>query len=90
MAFNILKSPVEVTERIMLMTFQNSDLTTGTLTINHKFVTKVVTVEILDPNGSPMPTTGLIVDTTVYNKLTLNFGGNLPAGVHLCILKFYI
>ena len=89
MAFTKI-APTEVTEKILLAGFDNSDLSNGSLTIKHNYVTKAVDLTVLNPDGTKMLTDGMKIDTTVANKVVLNFGGALPSGVHGIIIKFYI
>jgi hypothetical protein len=90
MAFKQLKTLVEVQEKNLLGSFQNSNLSNGSLTINHNYATKAVDVVVLNPDGTKLLTDGMQIDTSVSNKVVLNFGGALGAGIFGIIIKFYI
>ena len=79
----------DIPVKIGVRTFTNSDLTTGTLTITHKNVTKVVEATIFNPDGSQMEPTGFTINNSRYDQVRFDFGGSLPSGNHLLILKFY-
>jgi hypothetical protein len=90
MSFSTIKTPVEVTEKILLGSFTNSDLVGGSLTITHTYVTKAVDVTVLNPDGTKMVTDGLTIDTSKYNKVVLNLFGDLQTGTFGLIIRFLI
>jgi hypothetical protein len=47
-------------------------------------------VVVLNPDGTKLLTDGMQIDTSVSNKVVLNFGGALGAGIFGIIIKFYI
>ena len=90
MAFNTVIEAKEVKSKVFVKTFTKNDLINNSLTITHSLITKVKEVTLYDPSGNLIISDGIVIDTTIYDKIVLNFNFDLETGNYLCLLKFYI
>ena len=90
MAFNTVIEAKEVKSKVFVKTFTKNDLINNSLTITHSLITKVKEVTLYDPSGNLIISDGIVIDTTRYDKIVLNFNFDLETGNYLCLLKFYI
>jgi|WetSurMetagenome_2_1015567.scaffolds.fasta_scaffold472311_1 hypothetical protein len=91
MSFKTLKSlKYDMPVKTGVRTFTTADLSTGTLTLTHPHNTKVVEATVFNPDGSQMEPANFNINVSRYDQVRFDFGGSLPAGNLLLILKFYI
>lgn len=74
---------------ILTDTFENSDLSSGTLTINHAKNTTLIRLTLYNPDGYEEMTAG-ILKITDANNIDIEFGGDIQAGNWVYILEYIL